>query len=224
MSSHGGKHTIMSSDCVDMDIYEDIIEPFYQVELLKDKPKIFLFDCCRGDEKMSKADPGGGIDKNTKRTKNKEFKFADFSNFFFSYSTVINFTAELSIRRGSYFMSAFFEVLDEHGKTEDWDELKRKVVKLMTERHKQAPEFVSRSQFKFAFVKLEKKADSMQSIEKRLQEQNEQLQQKLELQQKQQQKFQQEMQLMLQQALQPKQQILQPTQTIVNNIILLFFK
>jgi hypothetical protein len=230
MSSHGAQHTIMSSDCIYMDIYEGIIEPFYQVESLKNKPKIFLFDCCRGRETMYKADVGAFIDINQNKPmrKEKEWKFADFSNFFFAYSTVINFISGMSIRKGSYFMSAFFEVLNNHGNAEDWDELKRKVVKLMNERHKQAPEFVSRSQFKFAFVKLEKKVDSLQSIEKRLQEQNEQLQQQLQLQQKQQleqqQKFQQEIQLLLQQVLQTKQQILQPTQTIVYNNYLINFK
>jgi hypothetical protein len=226
MSSHGSQHTIMSSDCIQMDIFKDIIEPFYKVESLKNKPKIFLFDCCRGRETMNKADFGAVRDDHIDKYQNKpmrnekEWKFADFSNFFFAYSTVINFVSELSFRRGSHFMSAFFEVLNNHGKAEDWYELQRKVAKLMDERHKLVPEFVIRSKFKLAFVKLEKKVNFMQiSFDKYLQEHNEKLQQ-IQLQQKQQQNDQQEMKLMLQQALQTKQQqILQPTQTIVNNII-----
>lgn len=56
MSSHGGKHTIMSSDCFKMDITDDIVEPFYHVDSLLNKPKIFLFDCCRGNEQYQKDD------------------------------------------------------------------------------------------------------------------------------------------------------------------------
>jgi hypothetical protein len=188
MSSHGKQHTIMSSDCSDMDIYEDIIELFNQVESLKNKPKIFIFDCCRGRETMYKGDVGDvDINQNKPMRKEKEWKFADLSNFFFAYSTVINFVSELSLRRGSHFISAFFEVLDAHGNTEDWDELQRKVSKLMNERHKQVPEFVIRPQLKLAFVKLEKKdssssSSSMQNIDQLQQ----QLQHQLQLQQKQQ--------------------------------------
>lgn len=206
MSSHGGQHTILSSDCVSIEIAEDIIEPFYKVESLKNKPKIFLFDCCRGEEvqALSKAD-GTNNKKKTKII--KEFKFADLSNFFFAYSTVINFISELSIRRGSYFMSAFFEVLDNHGKTDDWDELKRKVVKVMKERFRQIPVFESRSEFKLAFVKMEKKEDlPHQDLQIQLQQQQQQQQEFQQQLQNQLQQQLQQMQLQLQQSLLEKQQ------------------
>jgi hypothetical protein len=179
ISSHGEQNTIMSTDynpddetysyVEAMDIQEDIIEPFYKVKSLKNKPKIFLFDCCRGYENMTKGMTKGLADgdnnivnknKNT-NTEKKEFKFADLSNFFFAYATLPNFVSNCSKRRGSFLISAFFEVLDKYGKTDDWDELKRKMTMLLEERYLQVPIFEkSNSKFKLAFVKqLEIKKD-----------------------------------------------------------------
>jgi hypothetical protein len=235
MSSHGAKDTILSSDCTSMEITEDIIEPFYKVESLKNKPKIFLFDCCRGDLEIKKTavvdDDGDDDDGNnnnddeannvvgkTNANKRKRYKIklAELSNFFMAYSTSRNFIAGAHSEKGSYFMSAFFEILAKHGRTDDWNDLVIKLGNFMKTNYGQVPVFEGSPLCKFAFVKLENKnKDSMQHVEKQLQKQFQEFQQqhlqKLELQQKQQfqqqTEFQQQMQLMLQQHLKPTELI-----------------
>jgi hypothetical protein len=161
MSSHGEQNKIISSDCVGIDIQREIIEPFYKVASLNNKPKIFLFDCCRGNQSVKKEPGNIDIDigkDNVDEKKQDEFTFGDeFSNFFFAYATIMNFVATAAKPIGSYLIATFFEVLREHGKTEDWDGLQRKVVKLMRERYIQIPIFSSNAEYKLAFVKnLEK--------------------------------------------------------------------
>lgn len=147
VSSHGSKYSFISSDELSIEINEEIIEPFYDVESLRNKPKIFLFDCCRIGSISSRI--------SNKKQNRKKNKFADFSNYFLAYSTIINFVSKLSTEKGSFFISVFFEVLDNFGKTDDWDELERKMIKLMKDRHDQIPVFERRSEHKFAFAKLE---------------------------------------------------------------------
>jgi hypothetical protein len=175
MSSHGAQHTFMSTDynpepdsdpdpnvnyVEAIEIQEEIIEPFYKVTSLTKKPKILLFDCCRGDMSMSKK-----IGNKNKNKKMKDFVFADLSNFFTVYSTLENFEAKCNLRRGSYLISTFFEVLEKYGKTHDWNELNIKVNNLMKERHLQIPSFKSSPENKLAFVKkLEKKYPEQEEV------------------------------------------------------------
>lgn len=96
---------------------------------------------------------------------------------FFAYSTVMNYTSELSGRIGSYFISVFFEVLDKHGKTDDWDELVTKVSGVMEDRFNQIPEFVKRTKHKLAFVELDNKDVLKPEVEKHLLDHKQQLEQ-----------------------------------------------
>jgi hypothetical protein len=154
MSSHGGQNTIVSSDGFEMDINKDIIKPFYKVESLKDKPKIFLFDCCRGDIKVKKGEASNiEMNKDNNDDVKKEIDFADLSNFFFAYSTILDYEALCSYGKGSYLISTFFEVLDKHGKTDDLSSLQTRVARFMQNTHKQIPELTIRAPKKFAFVK-----------------------------------------------------------------------
>jgi hypothetical protein len=157
MSSHGEQNTIISSDCVGIDIQTEIIEPFYKVASLENKPKIFLFDCCRGNKSVKKA-PGNSdadIGKENNDEENNPFELPNLpKNFFILYATIPNYIAGAARKIGSYFIATFFEVLRKHGKTDDWDSLLRKVVKLMEERHIQVPiNEKKNAMYKLAFVK-----------------------------------------------------------------------
>jgi hypothetical protein len=128
--SYGGKNTMLSTDEHYVDIQENIIEPLCKVDSLKNKPKIFLCDCFWGNT----------------------IKFETLSDFFFVFAAAKNF-ADYSKKYDSYLISTFFEVLDKHGKTEDWDGLQKEVVRLMEKRQYQVPIYITNAKCKLAFVK-----------------------------------------------------------------------
>jgi hypothetical protein len=118
-----------------------------------------LFDCCRGSKSTIKSDNNNDddndIDKNKGNDEKEEFSLSEFnlSNFFIGYATIERFVARLD-SIGSYFISTFFEVLEKHGETDDWNELFIKVVQLMRFRHGQVPiEEKKNAEYKLAFVK-----------------------------------------------------------------------
>jgi hypothetical protein len=158
MSSHGKLHTFISSDSIEIDIQTKIIEPFYKVDSLKNKPKIFLLDCCRGNKTINKS-----YDNNVDNRKNQiiiesediKLKFDNLSDVFKAFATTENFIAGLSSTNGSHLISIFFDVLDKNGKTDEWHDLCIKVGNMMKDKGiGQVPDFRNGCALKYlAFVK-----------------------------------------------------------------------
>lgn len=195
-SQGNGQSSILSSDCFPIQIYADIVEPFCRVESLRNKPKIFLFDCARGrgDELMV---GGGGWSKLgiiasqhhqlnkakkamtsfSSNNTNREFRVRDF--FLGTYSMVSNFGSRRmssligAASKGACFLTTFFEVVENHGKFDDWDELTRKVTKVMNERYRLIPEFQNRAELKLTFAKFHQQTQQQLKMKLMDEQQNE---------------------------------------------------
>lgn len=202
VTSHGDKKDIIySSDEQEIDRNEDIIEPFYCVETLKHKPKLFLFDCCRGRKSSTTEAARMLIEKGTILLKNSVANNLaqrfDMEHFYFAFATVENFASSIyKVHQRSIFIWMFFEALNASARIE-WDDLRRSIIrKMKANDFNQQTEFSTRSPYKFEFVKLEKSNTSTEAtvdcrtqqaqrveLEQELENQRRQFQTQLDIQQ-----------------------------------------
>lgn len=182
ISSHGDEKSIYSCDQEKIDREEEIIERFFQSESLKNKPKIFLFDCCRGNYTMI-AKSLAKNDNDLAKGK-KYLKVHDTNNFFIGYAAVKKFKAHIHpIAKRSNFIWAFFDVLKSQEKIE-WDRLKIATAVRMKENNCfNPPVFEGVHDSILTFVK-NTKTQEQKLIIQQLQQQKQQLEATIEQQQR----------------------------------------
>lgn len=112
--SHGNKGKVVASDSTPVHL-EDIISKLEEkCPHLRDKPKMFFIQACRGEKKLGQgsADDYGDGDKD----ENEELQIPEFgADFFFGYATVSGYVAH-RCEKGSPYIKLLCETLCKHGR------------------------------------------------------------------------------------------------------------
>ncbi|CAG7733782.1 unnamed protein product [Allacma fusca] len=116
--SHGDGEKIVTRDSRRFEIWRRIVEQFNNTncEGLKGKPKIFVFNYCRGDV----TDTGAGStqhDAMPERT--SPLTIPSWTDMLVCYSTLDGHYAYRDVNEGSWFIQTLCEVVRQHGKTYD---------------------------------------------------------------------------------------------------------
>ena len=156
--SHGSNGNLVDIEGVEIDVEEEIMKTFYESKALQGKPKLFLFQYCRGGE----MDYGVETDSkkgNRKQKSNDQLMMAPklplVADILIANSTIPGFVSNRNIRHGTWFFQCFIEVFRENGKHMDIRDMFDKVSIMLTDkesndagRRKQTFEMISRGFFK----------------------------------------------------------------------------
>jgi hypothetical protein len=146
--SHGKQSQILGTDDEPV-YYNEFIDPFKATKSLKDKPKMFFFNACRGQQYMpthKDHDRERGLNDEEEKALATTPVEADF---LFAYATVANYFAIRESENGSWFIQILCETIQKHKFTKDllgiltrvnsnvseksgWDEQNEQVVKMMS--------------------------------------------------------------------------------------------
>jgi hypothetical protein len=147
--SHGDKNKVTAADSNNIYI-EEFIDPFKENRSLKNKPKLFFIQSCRGKKKMASIDQiESDFLEHYETDLNRVPKEADI---LISYSTVEGFYSYRDPKSGSWYIQTLCDVISEQ-KNDDILSILTKVNSLMSkkENEKVVPEFTSRLTKKFYF-------------------------------------------------------------------------
>ena len=118
--SHGSRNTFVTSDDKEIPI-DDLSAPFKKTKSLKNKPKIFFFQCCRGNDEMSQIDTrrrntSGNIVQHDNASRNRSDGIqADGvpveADILYGYSTVEKYYSYRHPIFGSWFIQTMCEIL-----------------------------------------------------------------------------------------------------------------
>jgi len=115
--SHGVKGKILGTD--EEDIYlTDFINPFKNVQSLKNKPKLFFVNACRG-EGFVPAHDGVESDSQTSSDFHEAAKTPIEADFLFAYSTVANYYSIRHPTDGSWFIQIVCDMIEQFKNTLD---------------------------------------------------------------------------------------------------------
>jgi caspase 6 len=149
--SHGNRHTFVTSDDKEISI-DDLSGPFKKVRSLKDKPKLFFFQCCRGTEEMAQIDSRQRIaSSNPMHHDNSSIIRTDVTetdgvpveaDVLYGYSTVEKFYSYRHPIFGSWFIQTICEIICKNPCIEIKD-LQNKINKRMKEKELAISQFNS---------------------------------------------------------------------------------
>lgn len=139
--SHGNDGILKGTDSKSI-VIEDFIEPIKSCRTLVGKPKIFIFQACRGSKRDSGMKAVGG---STESRPPVQLIPAE-ADFLYAYSTVQGYVSRRNSARGSWFVHALHKMIKKHGVNLDFVSLLTRVnrevaYKLAAE--KQVPSIVS---------------------------------------------------------------------------------
>merc|ERR1719186_576472 len=132
--SHGlDKDRIITSDCREVDVREDIMSKFNneECENLKGKPKIFIFQACRGSkedfgiiENVKEATRSGAMGSDTSRFK----RDPTWEDMLIIHSTIPGYVAMRDHYTGAWFVQCFCKVMMEKSHNTDVRRMMDKVA------------------------------------------------------------------------------------------------
>lgn len=141
--SHGNDGILKGTDSESI-VIEDFIAPIKSCETLVGKPKIFIFQACRGHKLDSGMKPVGGSTESPPPPRVQLIPAE--ADFLYAYSTVQGYVSRRNSARGSWFVHALHKMIKKHGVNLDFVSLLTRVnrevaYKLAAE--KQVPSIVS---------------------------------------------------------------------------------
>jgi hypothetical protein len=123
--SHGVDGKILASD--EQEIYlTDFINPFKNVQSLKNKPKLFFVNACRGEGYVPIHDRVAS-DNQTSRDLHKAENTPIEADFLFAYSTVANYVSLRDSTNGSWFMQILCDMIEQYKSTLDLSRILNRV-------------------------------------------------------------------------------------------------
>ena len=118
--SHGNRNTFVTSDDNEI-LIDDLSGPFKRAKSLKNKPKLFFFQCCRGSEEMPQIDsrqrPSSGNHIHRDNASGNISGVAETdgvpveADVLYGYSTVDKFYSYRDSRFGSWFIQTICEII-----------------------------------------------------------------------------------------------------------------
>ena len=113
--SHGVEGRILATD--DEELYlTDFIDTFKEIESLKNKPKMFFVNACRGEGYMPVQH---ATDNTTSRDLYEASKTPIDADFLYAYSTVANYYSIRHEKNGSWFIQILCDMIDEFKSSKD---------------------------------------------------------------------------------------------------------
>jgi caspase-like apoptosis-related cysteine protease len=128
--SHGDGERIITKDRKRFEIWRGIVQQFNNVncEGLKGKPKIFVFNYCRGDT----TDVGTGSTQHDAMPERiTPWTIPSWTDMLVCYSTLDGHYAYRDVNEGSWFIQTLCEVLNQHGENYDINTLLNLVSEVM---------------------------------------------------------------------------------------------
>jgi hypothetical protein len=123
--SHGVDGKILASD--EQEIYlTDFINPFKNVQSLKNKPKLFFVNACRGEGYVPIHDRVAS-DNQTSRDLHEAAKTPIEADFLFAYSTVANYYSIRHLTGGSWFIQILCDMIEQYKSTLDLSRILNRV-------------------------------------------------------------------------------------------------
>ena len=122
ISSHGSGQGIYGIDGGTISIAE-IVDPIVKIERFRNSPKLFFLNCCRGSNVnigfQSPDESPAHLSGHPARDLNSlAVAMPFYANTIIAYSCWEDFKAYINKEKGSWFISALTDVLNEHGETE----------------------------------------------------------------------------------------------------------
>ena len=111
--SHGTDGKILGTDGEVVHL-RDFVDPFKKVKSLKDKPKMFFINACRGDKMTPVHDHVKEVDMDTEEANEDLFianKTPLDADFLFVYSTVANYYSIRDSEDGSWFIQIMCDII-----------------------------------------------------------------------------------------------------------------
>ena len=147
--SHGGKGTICASD--NSSIYlTEFIDPFKTNRTLKNKPKLFFVQACRGDQEMPNIESDSNS-TNYDRFETDANRVPIEADFLYSYSTVKGFYSYRNPDSGSWFIQTLCDVIEKE-KNEHILDILTQVNNLMSKKEIIVSTFETTLTKKFYFI------------------------------------------------------------------------
>jgi chaperonin cofactor prefoldin len=123
--SHGVEGKILATN--EEEIYlTDFINPFKNVQSLKNKPKLFFVNACRGKGYVPIHD-GVASDEQTSSDLHEAAKTPIDADFLFAYSTVANYYSIRNLTDGSWFIQILCDTIERFKSTKDIGQILVKV-------------------------------------------------------------------------------------------------
>ncbi len=147
--SHGEKGTICASD--NSSIYlTEFIDPFKTNRTLKNKPKLFFVQACRGDQEMPNIE-SDSTSTNYDRFETDANRVPIEADFLYSYSTVKGFYSYRNPESGSWFIQTLCDVIEKE-KNEHILDILTQVNNLMSKKEIIVSTFETTLTKKFYFI------------------------------------------------------------------------
>ena len=111
--SHGTDGKIFGTDGEEVHL-NDFVDPFKTIKSLKDKPKMFFFNACRGDKMTPTHDNMNLVEMDAKKANEDLFKATKTpldADFLFVYSTVANYYSIRDSENGSWFIQILCDII-----------------------------------------------------------------------------------------------------------------
>ena len=159
--SHGNKGTITSADLNEIYLNE-FIDPFKQNKTLKNKPKLFFIQACRGTQEMNNlvSDQKDGDANDDDLYDSEASRVPIEADFLFCYSTVEGYYSYRNPESGSWYIQTLCDVI-----TKDMDEelshMLIDVNSLLSKREKMMPTFENRLTKRFYLIEKESAKSTM---------------------------------------------------------------
>jgi len=130
--SHGNEDKIFGTDGEEVYL-SSFIDPFTTVKSLKDKPKLFFFNACRGDEMTPTHDHDGDDDDEYKASihLNELSKTPIVADIAFFFSTTANYYSIRECENGSWYIQILCDVIDKYKTKKDLLQIMTKVNDLV---------------------------------------------------------------------------------------------
>jgi len=123
--SHGVEGKILGTN--EEEIYlTEFIDPFKNVQSLKNKPKLFFVNACRGEGYVPIHDRVAS-DNQTSRDLHEAAKTPIEADFLFAYSTVANYYSIRHLTGGSWFIQILCDMIERFKSTKDLGQILIKV-------------------------------------------------------------------------------------------------
>ena len=124
--SHGEMGTIYSTDCQSL-LLEDFFAPFQKCKSLKNKPKLFFIQACRGNEYVE-------VDHaNAARRELHASSVPIVADFLYAYATTDGTLAPRDAEKGTWYIQALCDVI-ERARSKDFKDILTRVSEIISER------------------------------------------------------------------------------------------